>query len=457
MHRRNEFATFDVKQMVYDFCVIAICYLLASAAYRLIMNTSVFTEHVGMAFSFSVVFILSMMAARMYNVTTFYYKDRVASRTLISILVSGSSMSMMFFLLKQNQTSRLLFVIFLPLCFVGVITQRFIRMGLKQRYQSKSCTRSIFFGDEKTFQKYSHYVKQTATKVKFIEQQSLSVCKEKSLSEFGKYLAARTVNEAVFVYTPDADFNYEEYLCICEDMGITARLIMNMFELPISQRFLSSMGTYPVVTYHSMSLNRMQLFIKSVIDYTFALLGSIILSPIFLVAAIAIKLDSPGPVIFKQERAGKNGKVFKMYKFRTMVLDAETLKDDLMEQNKIKDGMMFKMDDDPRITKVGAFLRKTSIDELPQLWNILRGEMSIVGTRPPTLDEVKRYKRSHWRRISIKPGITGMWQVSGRSDLVDFEDVVALDKRYIDEWSLGLDFKLIFRTISVVLLRKGSY
>lgn len=192
-------------------------------------------------------------------------------------------------------------------------------------------------------------------------------------------------------------------------------------------------------------------------DIVVSILGIIAACPVLLVTAAAIKLDSPGPVIFKQVRVGKNGRHFHMYKFRSMYTDAEEKKRDLLEQNEMTGGVMFKIKDDPRITRVGKFIRKTSIDELPQLFNVLQGRMSLVGTRPPTLDEVGKYRRSQWRRISIKPGITGMWQVSGRNDITDFEQVVELDLKYIDNWSLLLDLKILFCTVHVLFERKGTY
>ena len=168
-----------------------------------------------------------------------------------------------------------------------------------------------------------------------------------------------------------------------------------------------------------------------------------------------IKLESPGPLFFSQKRVGRNGRIFKIYKFRSMYADAEERKKELMEQNEM-DGLMFKMTDDPRITKIGKFIRKTSLDELPQFWNVLKGDMSLVGTRPPTVDEFEKYESHHKRRLSMKPGITGKWQVSGRSDIQDFEEVVKLDCEYIDEWSPFLDIQILFKTVGVVLTHKGA-
>ena len=177
--------------------------------------------------------------------------------------------------------------------------------------------------------------------------------------------------------------------------------------------------------------------------------------PIIAVTAIPLKLESPGPLFFRQKRVGLNGRTFYICKLRSMYMDAEQRKKDLMAQNKMQ-GLMFKMDDDPRITKVGKFIRRTSIDELPQFWNILKGDMSLVGTRPPTLDEYEQYDSHHKRRLSMKPGLTGLWQVSGRSNIQNFEEVVKLDVAYIDNWSLGLDIRILVKTIGVVFRRTGA-
>ena len=197
------------------------------------------------------------------------------------------------------------------------------------------------------------------------------------------------------------------------------------------------------------------LLVKRLMDIAGGLVGCIFTGIIFLFVAPMIYISSPGPIFFSQIRVGKNGKKFKMYKFRSMYMDAEERKKELMAQNQM-DGLMFKMKDDPRITKVGKFIRKTSIDEFPQFFNVLKGDMSLVGTRPPTLDEFMQYEEHHKRRLSLKPGITGMWQVSGRSEIQNFEDVVKLDLEYIDNWSIWLDIKILLQTVLVVLMHRGA-
>ena len=212
----------------------------------------------------------------------------------------------------------------------------------------------------------------------------------------------------------------------------------------------------------------MQAFLKRMLDIIGGVVGCLLTLVLTIVIGPMIYIKSPGPIFFSQTRVGKNGKQFKMYKFRSMYLDAETRKAELMAQNRVGSGLMFKLDYDPRIIGckkrddgtirkgIGNFIRDYSIDEFPQFWNCLKGDLSLVGTRPPTVDEWEKYELHHRARLAIKPGITGMWQVSGRSDITDFEEVVELDKKYIREWSMGLDFRILVQTVKVVLGKKGS-
>ena len=216
------------------------------------------------------------------------------------------------------------------------------------------------------------------------------------------------------------------------------------------------------------AISRESLLLKRIADIIGGLFGSIIALLIIAVFAIPIKIASPGPVLYKSTRVGLNRKTFKMLKLRTMNTDADSLKESLKSQNKVKDGMMFKLDFDPRIignkvldggttkTGIGQFLRRTSLDEFPQFFNVLAGSMSLVGTRPPTPDEVEKYKYHYRSRLSITPGITGLWQVSGRSEITDFEEVVKLDDEYITNWSVGMDIKIILKTIGVVIRGRGA-
>jgi exopolysaccharide biosynthesis polyprenyl glycosylphosphotransferase len=215
-------------------------------------------------------------------------------------------------------------------------------------------------------------------------------------------------------------------------------------------------GARPMVVFRTTPEISWALMMKGVMDFIGAALGLAVFALPMLITAVLIRLSSSGPIIFRQERGGKNGKPFVMYKFRTMQTDAAMRQAELAAFNEMS-GPVFKIEQDPRVTKLGRWLRRTSLDELPQLWNILKGEMSLVGPRPLPVDEVKRFDDfSHRRRLSVKPGLTCLWQVSGRNNVVDFKDWVRLDLEYIDNWSLWLDLKIIWRTVPVVLGGVGA-
>ena len=194
--------------------------------------------------------------------------------------------------------------------------------------------------------------------------------------------------------------------------------------------------------------------IKRLLDVVGSIIGVAILALVFIPVVVAIMLDNPGPIFYKQTRCGLNGRPFQIRKFRSMVVNAEALKASIKNE---AEGFIFKNKSDPRVTRVGRILRKTSLDELPQFLNVLMGDMSLVGTRPPTIDEVERYEPHHWQRLAVKPGITGEWQVYGRSSVQNFEQIVQLDLRYQARWSVFYDLLLIFKTVKVVLWREGAY
>ncbi len=240
-----------------------------------------------------------------------------------------------------------------------------------------------------------------------------------------------------------------------EEMGLVCHYNVDIFSRSNPNTYVQKMAGYSVISFALKTMDSRRLLIKRMMDIFGGALGLAVTGVLTPFVALAIKLDSPGPVFFSQIRIGKNGRRFRIWKFRSMYVDAEERKKELESQNEVK-GLMFKMEDDPRITRVGKFIRRTSIDETPQFLNILLGNMSLVGTRPPTEDEFEQYTGYYRRRMSITPGLTGMWQVSGRSDIRDFEQIVKLDLEYIDNWSLGLDIKILFKTVFAVLGRKGS-
>lgn len=270
------------------------------------------------------------------------------------------------------------------------------------------------------------------------------------------YIHKNWVDE-VFFALPKGEKVPEEIMKDCRRMGVVTHTYLAVTETLSANQFVEEMAGFSVLSSSIHLVTPRQLFIKRMMDIAGGLVGCIATGIIWLFVAPVMKIKSPGPVFFAQTRMGKNGRPFKIYKFRSMYMDAEERKKELMAQNNVKDGMMFKMDDDPRIIKgIGHFIRKTSLDEFPQFWNILKGDMSLVGTRPPTLDEWEKYELHHRKRLAIKPGLTGMWQVSGRSDITDFEEVVELDTKYIVQWSLLLDIKILFKTFMVVFAGSGA-
>ena len=262
--------------------------------------------------------------------------------------------------------------------------------------------------------------------------------------------------DEVFLHLPDINRSTLQNLIMdLEAMGVSCHYNIDVAELDTRVRSVGEFAGFTVVTYAIHQMDNRRGMIKRLIDICGSLVGLLITGILYPFVALAIKLDSPGPIVFSQVRIGKNGRRFKIYKFRSMYIDAEARKKELEAQNEMQ-GLMFKMEDDPRVTKVGKFIRKTSIDELPQFLNVLKGDMSLVGTRPPTEDEFAQYTPYYRRRLCMTPGLTGLWQVSGRSNIDNFDDVVKYDLHYIDHWSLSLDIKILLQTVLVVLFGRGA-
>ena len=276
------------------------------------------------------------------------------------------------------------------------------------------------------------------------------------LRELDKILDAQPIDEVVFAVPDQPPETFEEALRHCEERGVDVLLTMPP-DVPRAGKIEVAQVTgydLPMIGMRRTPTSEGRLLLKRLLDLSGAIFGLIVLSPLLLATAIIIKVTDPGPIFFSQVRSGRNGRKFRMHKFRSMVVNAEKLKAELEKLNEM-DGPVFKIKHDPRITKIGRFIRKTSIDELPQLFNVLLGDMSLVGPRPPLPSEVAQYKPWQRRRLSVKPGITGPWQVSGRNN-IDFEEWMRMDLEYIDNWSLWLDLRIIFMTIPVVLIHKGA-
>ena len=300
-------------------------------------------------------------------------------------------------------------------------------------------------------------------------EQTQSVCGITTLvalEDAVEYVCREWIDE-VFVDT-HALKHSDQLIKQCREMGVVVHERLPIEKSEDSKQFVEKMADYTVLTSTMNYATPLQMLIKRSMDIAGGLVGCMLAVIIIAIVGPKIKKESPGPILYAQERVGKNGKRFKFYKIRSMYLDADERKKELMDQNRVADGMMFKLDFDPRIigneilpdgtkkTGIGAFIRRTSLDEFPQFYNVLKGDMSLVGTRPPTVDEWEKYKLHHRARLATKPGITGMWQVSGRSNITDFEEIVKLDTYYICHWSIGLDLKILLKTVIAVFHRDGA-
>lgn len=280
------------------------------------------------------------------------------------------------------------------------------------------------------------------------------------MRQFRSILLNQVVDEVIFAVPLKKVKNVNDQITFAEKLGVKVRIMPDwqlqkiMFRPETASISFENFVGIPTLSLSSTPKKDLELLVKGFMDYTGAFFGILLLSPLLLLIAGLIKYTSPGPVIFSQERSGLNGRRFQLYKFRTMVANAEELRATLEAHNEM-DGPVFKIDQDPRITKLGRFLRRTSLDELPQLFNILRGDMSLVGPRPPIPAEVEEYLPCQRRRLSMKPGLTCIWQVTSRRNDIPFERWMKMDLKYIDNWCLLLDVKLILRTIATVVLGSG--
>lgn len=274
------------------------------------------------------------------------------------------------------------------------------------------------------------------------------------ISELPEVLERNVIDEVIMVVPRSWLKEIEHCILYCEAVGIPTTLSTDFFDLEIAHGVPREVDGFTYITFETNRLKEEELLIKRLLDILFSFIALVLLSPVFLAVAIAIKLDSKGPVFFRQVRCTKNGRHFVLYKFRSMVAGAEAKREELLVRNEMS-GPVFKISNDPRVTRVGRFLRRTSLDETPQFWNVLKGHMSLVGPRPPIPDEVEKYEPWQRRRLSMKPGITCIWQVSGRNQ-IDFEDWMKLDLQYIDRWSLWLDFRIILQTIRAVVTTRGA-
>ncbi len=377
---------------------------------------------------------------------------------LKSILVDFAVLSAAVYLLQEKEYSRMFLGLFAAYTFLFIVFERLIvkfyfvhvsRKGFNTR-------RILIVGNKERAGMVSEALeRQLSWGHQIVGRQSLDCDGGLCAFDLAAALKEGTIDEVVFALDDSRAVNLPQLIGVCRKTGIPCRILPAMWQMEEARLSIETCQGMPFITFQTDSFNATGLMYKRILDIVGGLVGTVLFLLIFPFVAAAIKYDSPGSVIFKQKRMGRHGRVFQLYKFRTMVENAEALKEDLMRQNQMK-GAIFKVSNDPRITTVGKWLRKTSLDEFPQFLNVLKGEMSLVGTRPPTLEEVDKYELEHLKRISAKPGITGLWQVSGRNRIEDFEKIVELDCRYLENWRFIDDLKILLRTVFVVLQRKGA-
>lgn len=459
MNRSNFGANTNTVRIMIDAGLLFLAHSIALLIMGQKLSHTEFIQFTVLDVIFSLIYLLSNKESYLYNVTMFFYLDRVFKKVMKSFLVAAASTATIMFLLLENENGRVFYLWFMGIALVTIVINVLLYRPINKRLTKYHAPRTAFIGKKSSFDKFRGFLSKTSISLKFVgfialdkEQMDDSGDYIGCLEELETLIKQYNLDQVYIMQKKGEQLTYtQDYIDLCISMGVTVRLVVDFYKSRRADSFVSTVGTYPIITYHTITLNATEQLVKRIMDIIGGIAGIILASPIMLITAIAIKLDSPGPVLFCQTRVGQNGRYFKIYKFRSMYIDAEERKKELMAQNEIQGGVMFKMKNDPRITRVGRIIRKLSIDELPQFFNIVQGTMSLVGTRPPTLDEVEKYKTDQWRRISIKPGLTGMWQVSGRSNVLDFDEIVQMDVEYIDNWTIFEDIKILFKTVWVVL------
>jgi len=402
-----------------------------------------------------------------------YHHLRVQTygKATVSLLVSGLLFFVPFtsfaFLLKYDFLSRIYMVLYTVSSVIWLLVNRLLVLSIAHTMRSRghNTYNILIVGTGRRAQEYLSLAlrhKEWGYRiVGFLDRDPKIVGKKiseypvlGSLDDLPRILENSVIDEVVFVVPRSWLPTIEKCILYCEAVGVPATLATDFFDLEIASGVPKELDGFTYLTFETSRLKNTELAVKRTMDILFSTIVLILTAPLLFLVAVLIRIDSPGGVLFKQLRCGRNGRRFFVYKFRSMVSNAETRLEELKHRNEMT-GPVFKMTDDPRLTRVGRFLRKTSLDEFPQFWNVLKGDMSLVGPRPPIPKEVKQYEPWQRRRLSMKPGITCIWQVSGRNK-IGFEDWMKLDLQYIDRWSLWLDIKILFLTVNAVLKQTGK-
>ncbi len=420
-----------------------------------------------------VVFYPVFNAVRLYEPYRYQTFDKIFVKTVKGVMVGVTLLIFVLYMMHIQDVSRLMIGFFIVLAIILLVSSKAFIFYTLQSYRKKGFNfkRVLVIGSRERAKEMIKTIfnnPQSGYRVigcLDIDEQCLEaevaggIRVIGTLNDYEKIILENTVDEIIFAMPLKKIDQVNDYIAFAENVGVNIRIMPDwqiqkvMYRPETAAVYFDQFIGMPTIALSSTPHNEFDLLIKTALDYAVAAGGLAVLSPFFIIIAVLIKSTSEGPVFFRQERSGLNGRKFNLLKFRTMVDGAENMREQIYAANEM-DGPVFKLKNDPRVTAVGRFLRKTSLDELPQLINILQGEMSLVGPRPPLPAEVKEYKPWQRRRLSLKPGLTCIWQVSGRNN-IDFETWMKMDLEYIDNWSLLLDLKLLLKTIPAVVLASG--
>lgn len=483
MYRRNRHGwTKHLDFMVLDLLCMHIAYIMAYLL-RHSLNSNPYGNQVylSMLLFMSLGNIIVALSVNTYkNVLKRGYMEEfvISMRQVLLVLLLTSGY---LFVIKEGDSASRFVLLFSGVLYLGIgFLTRVVWKGYLQNRMANSKSRSLLIVTvESRAEKVVSQMQLTGYNQYYIAGLVLLDSEDTGREIGGVTVVAHRENAAEFVCRewidevlidmPSLEDAPQDLLKKFMEMGIVVHIVMSGVFNPYGQsQFIERLGGMTVLTSSIRWVDSSRMLLKRLVDICAGLIGSLVAIVLTVIVGPMIYIASPGPIFFKQIRVGKNGKKFKMYKFRSMYLDAEERKKDLLAQNSVKDGMMFKLDYDPRIIGckmrsdgtikkgLGNFIRDWSIDEWPQWFNVLSGNMSAVGTRPPTVDEWEKYELRHRQRLAIKPGITGLWQISGRSNITDFEEVVRLDAEYIADWSLWKDLMILMKTVGVVFMRVGA-
>ena len=410
------------------------------------------------------IYLFALNYFNIYDMHTAVYHFRILPAVFKSTLLTFAIFNFLsFFVVKYPASRRFLLSFFAIAPFLLVLRNKFIIFISKIfNFNPRVGKKVLIVGDAARALQFSRILQRSP----FPGMSVTGVITEKksgkgdankvwTLEKFEEILDTQVIDEVLFCAPHDWATELNKAIIACSNRGLPFRVYANFFSLILAEANMEEFLGMPLFSFHQKGEAPIKLAAKRIFDIFFSAILLILFSPIFILIALVIKITMPGPILFKQRRSGIDGHEFDFYKFRSMVINAEDLKESLRSQNEV-DGPVFKIKEDPRITRFGRLIRKFSIDELPQLWNVLRGDMSIVGPRPPIPAEVKKYEPWQKRRLAMKPGLTCIWQVSGRSN-ISFDDWMKMDLYYIDNWSLMMDLKIILKTVPVVFTGEGAY